>query len=497
MEVRNSMADEGFNLHPAGSAHLHSHSRRDHESGFIYRYRKPIVVASLICGDVAAALIAISCTHFLVRVTGLSSPAPRHLTASLVAFAFFLAGLYAGSGPSPYERFRLRAIGIAGYVAILTVATPPEQKIIDFVIVQFSNAICLLLLSHYIEDMTRSILIYVDLWGASTVLVGATDDCRQLAYQLARKPELGLRPIGLISSTDSSLSKDGPLALPVIGTTAELNSVRSRTEIEIALFTAAKELAAVPRDCPAFPPSCHFLLLEDIKSIQSLWVRARTIDTMIGIEIRRKLCSWHYRLLKRTIDILLAVPIALLVLPAVALAALLIKIIDPGPAFYVQKRIGHKGTTVKVLKLRTMYADSERLLEEHLKRDPQAHAEWQRFFKLRHDPRILPLIGNFVRRSSADELPQLWNVIRGEMSLVGPRPLPTYHAEQFDEEFRALRISVMPGITGLWQVSSRSDGDLQILREQDLYYIRNWTPWFDVYILLQTIPAVLAGKGAR
>jgi lipopolysaccharide/colanic/teichoic acid biosynthesis glycosyltransferase len=144
-----------------------------------------------------------------------------------------------------------------------------------------------------------------------------------------------------------------------------------------------------------------------------------------------------------------------------------------------------------------MYANGEQLLEEHLRRDQQTRAEWQRFFKLRHDPRILPIIGNLMRRSSADELPQLWNVIRGDMSLVGPRPLPAYHAEQFDDEFRALRTGVLPGITGLWQVSSRSEGDLQILRQQDFFYIRNWSPWLDFYILLQTGPAVLSAKGAR
>jgi Undecaprenyl-phosphate galactose phosphotransferase WbaP len=494
----NSMADEGLNLHPAGPGRLRSHSRRDRDFGLVYRYRKPIVVASLVCGDLVAALAAISGTHLLIRVTGLLSPAPQHVTALFVILAFLVSGLYTGSGLGPYERFRQRTIGIAGFIAISSIATLPERNVIGFMIAQFANAVGLLLISHYIENATRSLLIYIDLWGASTVLVGAADDCQKLAQLLARNPDLGLKPIGWINTANVINSKDGPFPSPVVGSTADFGNTRLRTEIEFAIFATASELAAVPRDSPAFAPSCRFILLEEgIHNTRGLWVRTRTIDSMMGIEIGRNLCSRQNRLLKRTLDILVGIPIALLVLPVVALAALMVKIVDPGPAFYVQKRIGQNGRIVKVLKLRTMYADSERLLEEHLRRDPQARAEWQRFFKLRRDPRILPIIGNFMRRSSADELPQLWNVVCGDMSLVGPRPLPAYHAEQFDDEFRSLRTSVLPGVTGLWQVSSRSDGDLQILREQDLFYIRNWSLWLDFYILLQTVPAVLGAKGAR
>jgi Undecaprenyl-phosphate galactose phosphotransferase WbaP len=491
------MADQGLNLYPAGSAHLRSSSRRDRGFGLVYRYRKPIVAASLICGDLAAALIAILCTHWLIRMTGLALPAPRHLTESLVVLAFFVAGLYAGSGPGPYERFRLRTISTGGFIAISTITLLPERNVVEFLIAQLANAAFLLLIGHYLEATIRGLLIQLDLWGASTVLVGAAEDCRELAHLLARKPELGLTPIGLIRTADISNSKGGPFPLPVIGTTDDFGNIRRRAEIEVALFVTPSELAAISRDCPAFAPSCRFLLLEDIHNIQSLWVHTRTIDTMVGIEIRRNFCRWQSRLLKRTFDLLVTIPVALLALPVVGLAALVIKLVDPGPAFYVQRRVGHNGGTVKVLKLRTMYVDGERLLEEHLQRDPQARAEWQRFFKLRRDPRVLPIIGNFIRRSSVDELPQLWNVMCGDMSLVGPRPLPAYHAEQFDEEFRSIRIAVLPGITGLWQVSFRSDGDLQILREQDLFYIRNWSPWLDLYILLQTVPAVLGAKGAR
>jgi lipopolysaccharide/colanic/teichoic acid biosynthesis glycosyltransferase len=201
--------------------------------------------------------------------------------------------------------------------------------------------------------------------------------------------------------------------------------------------------------------------------------------------------------IKRIVDICLAAPLAIVALPIVAVLAGLIVLVSPGAPFYRQERIGHRGKAIRILKLRTMYADAERRLEAHLAQDADARAEWGRFFKLRHDPRIIPLIGDFIRRSSLDELPQLWNILCGEMSLVGPRPFPAYHIRAFDPEFQALRASVKPGLTGLWQISSRSNGDIGVQKTQDSSYINNWSLWLDFYILLRTVPAVLRGDGAR
>jgi lipopolysaccharide/colanic/teichoic acid biosynthesis glycosyltransferase len=201
-------------------------------------------------------------------------------------------------------------------------------------------------------------------------------------------------------------------------------------------------------------------------------------------------------LVKRLIDVAVVITGGMLVAPLLLLIAAAIRCISSGPILYGQERIGLGGRPFLVWKFRTMVVDAETVLNDYLQRHPDLQQEWEKDRKLKNDPRVIPWIGRFMRKSSLDELPQLWNVLVGNMSLVGPRPLPQYHLDQFDEEFRRYRERITPGITGMWQITGRCSGDPEMFVKWDAYYIRNWSLWLDLWILCRTPKVVFSGNGA-
>jgi len=174
---------------------------------------------------------------------------------------------------------------------------------------------------------------------------------------------------------------------------------------------------------------------------------------------------------------------------------LLIWLQDLKSPFFVQERVGRFGARFNVYKLRTMVPDAENVLQRKLAEVPALKEEWEKNYKLKKDPRIT-FVGKFLRRTSLDELPQLWCVLAGKMALVGPRPLPDYHHNELRPRVRRLREKVRPGLTGLWQVSGRSDSGIDGLERWDTYYVTNWSGWLDIVILARTALTVLKGTGA-
>lgn len=195
--------------------------------------------------------------------------------------------------------------------------------------------------------------------------------------------------------------------------------------------------------------------------------------------------------LKRTMDVVLSLCALIFLAPFLAPVALLIWLQDGGSPFYAQDRLGRDGTTFRVLKFRTMILNASERLQEVLDADPAARAEWERCSKLRNDPRIT-MVGAFLRKTSLDELPQLINILRGDMSIVGPRPIPLYEIEKYGSMVSYYK-EVRPGLTGLWQISGRSDTTYAQRISMDVRYVRNWNIWMDARIIVMTLPRLLRG----
>ena len=218
------------------------------------------------------------------------------------------------------------------------------------------------------------------------------------------------------------------------------------------------------------------------------------IGSVGGLEMMNQLRMKALRWEKHLVDFVLSSIALLLSLPFFVVIPLLIKLTSKGPVFFRHERLGKRGRPFRIWKFRTMYADADRRLKELLDANPDLAAEYAANFKLEHDPRVTPL-GNFLRKTSLDEIPQIFNVIAGEMSFVGPRPIVKEEVKYYGDDYEIFS-RVRPGITGLWQCSGRSRTDYIKRVAFDVYYVMNWSPWMDIWICIRTVFAVLTMKGA-
>ena len=224
-------------------------------------------------------------------------------------------------------------------------------------------------------------------------------------------------------------------------------------------------------------------------------VRPTLIDGFGGLEFANQRKMRLLQTEKWILDKLLAAVVFVCSLPIFIVVPLLVKLTSRGPVFYRHQRLGRRGLPFCVWKFRTMYVDADERLKAILDSDPARRAEWEANFKLANDPRVTPL-GRFLRRTSIDEFPQLFNVFAGDMTLVGPRPIVEGEIPRYGESYETFS-SVKPGVTGLWQASGRSDTDYTRRVALDIHYILNWSPWLDLWILKKTFAAVVFMRGAR
>ena len=471
--------------------------------------RRRLFAAALFAGDIVSGTTAVVTAAVIVAAAwpagwiGLAGWMHTQLCVLLLLLLGINCslGLYRFNFKSPMERFRLRVtatllFAFAGILMWIRAGPSVELAIVPAV------GVIALVLGLWIEHLIGALFVKSDVYRTPAAILGIGASSRAPARLLLSRPTCGLRPIGLIdvgACSDHVVDEfapghgaDGTSALPVFSTLDEWHA-SGGAEVVIV-----PECGLLPRDPAALYrlDVRQVLVINRLGDFPTFGLQVRNADCFVALELSGQLRDPSEGL-KRAIDLVLSLTLLVLTAPIMGLVALAVKLADPGPAFYGQWRIGRYGRPIRVLKLRTMYTDAEQRLERVLAGDPDLREHWQRYFKLAQDPRILPRVGSLMRRASIDELPQLWNVIRGDMSLVGPRPFPAYHLDAFDPEFQALRATVPPGLTGLWQISSRSNGDLDLQRAEDCFYIKNRSLWLDLYILIATPPAVIRALGAK
>jgi exopolysaccharide biosynthesis polyprenyl glycosylphosphotransferase len=317
------------------------------------------------------------------------------------------------------------------------------------------------------------------------LIVGAGPEGRVVQRKLEAHPEYSLQVVGFVDE------QRGP---EVLGAPADLPRLIDTLEVDWVVMSTSAEPTGEMLDLmrAVRRPDVH---LSIVPSYSELFASNATIEELQGIPIVSlppMRLSRSIRTVKRAID-LVASSLGLLVLsPLLAAIAIAVKVDSKGPIFFRQRRHGRGGSEFKIVKFRTMVADAEaqRLAMAHLNEMEGAGP----LFKMANDPRITK-VGAFLRKTSLDELPQLWNVLRGEMSLVGPRPFVVHESEQITG-WAGRRLDTTPGITGLWQVLGRNDIPFDEMVKLDYVYVTNWSLWWDIKILLRTVPTVLGRKGA-
>jgi Undecaprenyl-phosphate galactose phosphotransferase WbaP len=313
-----------------------------------------------------------------------------------------------------------------------------------------------------------------DWWGVPAVVFGSEASAKRILNTLMNR-ELGVRVTAVVSSDFSYLPPNATAHYAIL---AEPPS-------EVALHHMIQD------QCKGYR---NVLLVPDIRGMCSIGISARDIGGEIGFEVPQRLFHRSAGMIKRAIDLMLTVPGLIVLSPLILLIAIAIKLTSRGPVFYGHTRHGRDGKTFKTLKFRTMFRNGESLLLEHFQKHPEELAAWHRDQKLKFDPRVTA-VGRMLRRFSMDELPQLCNVLLGQMSLVGPRPIVSAEVLKYGRGYD-LYSRVRPGITGLWQVSGRNNTTYPERVAFDEYYVRNWSIWLDTYILVRTARAVFGGEGA-
>jgi Undecaprenyl-phosphate galactose phosphotransferase WbaP len=441
-----------------------------------------------------AVLLRMSLGDFLQSPENYIHNAPFLLIFLLM---YTLRGLYPAVGLSPVEEFRRLIVTTSTVFLMVTAFTFWVRTAGIYSRLVFAFAwIFALVFVQLGRWLTRLLMVRLGLWGEPVAIVGYGPQGQRITEFLLGNLRFGLRPVVIIDGFDDYENKEFPI--PRIQNHKSINPANSfrNDSIKTAILIVSEmpkqlQMEVVNEQRFGFK---RLILISDLSWIGSVGVVPYDLEGFLGLEVRQNLFSNWQQIAKRVLDISLILVFSPFLLPLIGLISLAIRLDSKDSVFFCHKRVGMNGKEIKVWKFRTMVRDADEKLSEYLAIHPELSAEWEATQKLKNDPRVTR-VGSFLRKSSLDELPQIWNVLKGEMSLVGPRPIIEDEIRHYRHVFR-LYTRVMPGLTGLWQVSGRNDVGYEMRVRFDEFYVRNWSIWLDLYILLRTIGVVIKRDGA-
>jgi exopolysaccharide biosynthesis polyprenyl glycosylphosphotransferase len=471
------------------------------------RLQWPLLIVSLIITDLVMVALAFRAAYFVrfelsISIFQMVSPSVDYyqdlvfIIVPLWLGIFGVMGLYSRknllSGTQEYSlAFNATTIGMISVVAAGFLLT-------DFIVARgwlllaWMFAFLFTAMGRFIIRRVVYALRVRGYFISPAVIVGVNDEARSLAEQLTIWKTSGLLILGF-------LDEDVPVDTPVysnlrsLGRIDKLKSIIEQFDVkEVILTTSAlsrEEVVTIFKEY-GVSNNLNLRLSSGLFEVITTGLQVTELASVPLVRVNKARLTGIDNVLKFILDYLITIPGLVLISPVLLLIAVLIKLDSPGPIIYRRRVMGVNGVQFDAYKFRTMNPNGDEILERH----PELKAELEENHKLVEDPRITR-VGQFLRKTSLDELPQLFNVLKREMSLVGPRMISPLEMKKYDKWDMNL-LTVRPGITGLWQVSGRSDVSYAERVRLDMYYIRNWSIWLDLELLMQTIPAVLRGRGA-
>lgn len=417
----------------------------------------------------------------------------------LLFIAFYSAvGLYSGAALSPPEELRRTTFSSAFLFPAISALTAkwrgPSHFVTPTLFVALLASIVLVPLSR---ALFRHLLARKSWWGYPTVIFGSGQTARLVVEALMREPSFALKPVAVFDQTQTWVNSELTQDVSILHDFTHAAEVARKLNSPYAVIAmpggdAEKLIETIEEHIS--PYFARILIIPDLFRWSSLWIKPKSFGDMLGLEIVQQTSLPDRQVPKRILDMALSAFALIALAPVLVAIAIAIKLDSRGPVLFGHERIGQSGRAFSALKFRTMMSNGAEVLQKFLAANPAARAEWERDHKLKNDPRVTR-VGRFLRKTSLDELPQLWNVLRNEMSLVGPRPIVEAEISKYGASY-SLYTRVKGGVTGLWQVSGRNDVSYEERVKLDSFYVRNWSVWLDLCILYKTIGTVIFRSGA-